>query len=202
VECIVALRFTETGALDTSFGVSGTATLDATSACFSYARSVALQSDGKIVLAGECRVSGSLIKFGYARLHGDGSIDQTFATNGFGSVGFDSGDFDYGTGVAIQPDGKIVQVGACFGPAAFCLARYEGGPFGARNCTLDIDGDGSVTASVDSIIHARIALGMTGAAVIGGINFPANATRDQWGTNTSRDIRKYLIAQCGMSVAP
>jgi uncharacterized delta-60 repeat protein len=200
-QCIVVLRFTETGVLDTSFGVSGTASLDATDACFLYARSVALQSDGKIVLTGECRPDGNSAKFSYARLHGDGSIDQTFATNGFGSIGFDSGNFDYGTGVAMQPDGKIVQVGACF-PSAFCVARYEGGPFGARNCTLDIDGDGSITATVDSLIHARIALGITGTAVLGGITFPANAVRDQWGTNTSRDIRKYLVSQCGMSIAP
>lgn len=200
-ECIVVLRFTETGVLDTTFGVSGTASLDATNACFSYARTVALQSDGKIVLTGDCRPNGNSVKFSYARLHGDGSIDKTFATNGFGSIG-ESGNFDYGTRAVMQPDGKIVQVGACFGSntSAFCLARYEGGPFGARNCTLDIDGDGSITATVDSLIHARVALGMTGSAVIGGISFPANATRDQWGTNTSRDIRRYLIAQCGMSL--
>lgn len=203
VECIVALRFTETGTLDTTFGVSGTATLDATEACFTYSRSVAPQSDGKIVLTGICNVNGGLIKFGYARLHGDGTVDQSFATNGFGSIGFDSGNFDYGYGAVIQPDGKIVQVGACFGSAsAFCVARYEGGPYGARNCTLDIDGDGSVTATIDSLIHARIALGLTGNAVIGGMSFPANAARDEWGTNSSRDIRKYLITQCGMSIAP
>ena len=133
-------------------------------------------------------------------MHGDGTVDQSFASNGIGTTGFAAGNVDYGFGVAIQPDGKILQVGACYGPAAFCVARYEGGAFGARNCSLDFDGDGRVLATTDMLIGTRIALGMTGVAVINGITFAANAARDEWGTNSSRDIRKYLVTQCGMSL--
>jgi hypothetical protein len=82
----------------------------------------------------------------------------------------------------------------------FCLARYEGGPFDARNCSLDIDGDGRVLASVDGLVATRVMLGVTGSAVTGGINFPANAIRNEWGTHSTRDIRTFLVTQCGMQL--
>ena len=79
----------------------------------------------------------------------------------------------------------------------FCLARYEGGPFGAQNCSLDFDGDGRVTATTDVLIGTRIALGINSSAALNGINFPATATRNTWPL-----IRDYLVAQCGMSLVP
>ena len=100
--------------------------------------------------------------------------------------------------LALQPDGKIIVAGTCSnngGNYDFCIARYDGGPFDAKNCSLDIDGDGSVLATTDSLIHARIALGVTGNAVINGITFAPNASRNTWPL-----IRDYLITQCGMSL--
>ena len=79
----------------------------------------------------------------------------------------------------------------------FCLARYEGGPFDARNCSLDIDGDGRVLATTDMLIGTRVALGITGNAVIGGITFAPTATRNAWPL-----IRDFLVTQCGMSLVP
>jgi len=203
VACAVALRFTETGALDSTFGVFGRVDIahgNPAKSAFTY--SVALQNDGKIVLAGHCAEAGGRRSFCFARLNAEGGIDKSFAANGFGSVQFDAFDYDYGFGVAVQSDGKIVLGGFCsFSPNPdFCVARLEGGPFGARNCSLDIDGDGKVLATTDSLIHARIALGITGSAVIGGITFPADATRNLWGGNGTRDIRKYLNTQCGMAL--
>ena len=78
-----------------------------------------------------------------------------------------------------------------------CLARYEGGPFDARNCSLDTDGDGRVLATTDMLIGTRVALGITGNAVIGGITFAPNATRNTWPL-----IRDFLVTQCGMSLVP
>jgi hypothetical protein len=62
---------------------------------------------------------------------------------------------------------------------------------------MDIDGDNLVLATTDSLIHARIALGLTGNAVIGGITFASYATRTTWPA-----IRDYLVSQCGMSLVP
>ncbi len=56
-------------------------------------------------------------------------------------------------------------------------------------------GDGQVLALTDSLINARVALGMTGAAVTNGITFPVAAKRNSWAT-----IRPYLVSQCGLSL--
>lgn len=100
--------------------------------------------------------------------------------------------------VLVQPDGKLALVGNCTPYASFydfCAVRYDGGPFGYKACSLDIDGDGRVLAMTDSLIHARIALGLTGPAVVNGITFPPTATRNTWPL-----IRDYLVTQCGMSL--
>ena len=106
---------------------------------------------------------------------------------------------DTATALALQPDGKIVVAGECSNGSNndFCLARYEGGPFDSRNCSMDIDGDNRVLATTDMLIGARVALGLTGNAVIGGITFASHATRTTWPA-----IRDYLVSQCGMSIVP
>ena len=128
-----------------------------------------------------------------------GNLDTTFGS-GTGKIitAIGSGE-DTARALAVQPDGKIVVAGSCSNRSDndFCLARYEGGPFDARNCSMDIDGDNLVLATTDSLIHARIALGLTGNAVIGGITFASHATRTTWPA-----IRDYLVTQCGMSIVP
>jgi uncharacterized delta-60 repeat protein len=161
---------------------------------------LALQPDGKILVAGYCAENNDF-DFCVARLNLDGSFDASFD----GSNGAGNGKVvlplatirDYLSAIVLQPDGKIVVGGYCGGNFSFdfCAARLNGGPYGARNCTLDIDGDGLVTATTDMLIHTRVALGLRGATVIGGINFPANSTRNTW-----PQIRDYLVSQCGMSV--
>ena len=80
---------------------------------------------------------------------------------------------DFAAAALRQPDGKIVLAGYCYNGSNndFCSVRYDGGPFGYKNCSLDLDGDGSVLATTDALIHTRIALGITGNATIGGITF-------------------------------
>jgi uncharacterized delta-60 repeat protein len=204
-ECMIALRYNESGSPDATFGASGLVAIDVSAVGeAAYTHSIALQTDGKIVLAGNCGGAGLSRKFCFARLHGDGDLDNSFATNGIGSLSWRADGFDYGFAVAITRSGGIVLGGFCFpgtnGEVAFCIARREGGAFGARNCSLDIDGDGRVLATTDMLIGSRVALGMSGSAVINGITFAANAARNEWGTNSSRDIRKYLVSQCGMSI--
>ena len=99
--------------------------------------------------------------------------------------------------MTLQSDGKILLVGTCFNGTNndFCAARYDGGPFGYQNCKPDIDGDCSFLATTDALIYTRIALGLTGSAVVNGITFPTTATRNTWPL-----IRDYLVTQCGMSL--
>lgn len=189
-------RYQPNGALDAGFGTAGKViTPLGTGNDFAFA--IGLQPDGKIMLTGSCTV-GSETDFCAARYLSSGALDPGFGSGGllFTPIGT-AGDSAWA--IALQPDGKIILGGSCSNGSNFdfCLARYEGGPFEARRCTLDIDGDNQILATTDSLIHARIALGMTGSAVVSGITFAPWATRTTWPA-----IRDYLITQCGMSLVP
>jgi uncharacterized delta-60 repeat protein len=170
-------------------------------------RSLALQTDGRILLAGFCDNGVPMTNgndFCFARLNSDGGFDRSFdgptATQGNGSfaVGI-ANDLDILESVAVQPDGKIVAGGTCSdtcggscGGNAFCVARFEGGSQGYETCSLDIDGDGVIGVS-DAVIHARLALGFRGSALLNGLSFAAHASR-----SSLTEIREYLVANCSL----
>lgn len=189
-------RFSANGAPDPSFGSSGKV-LTPMGSGDDYATGLALQPDGKIVAAGFCW-NGTKNDFCLARYLPSGALDTSF--NNTGKLISPVGSIDsVATALALQPDGKIVVAGYCSNGSNndFCLARYEGGPFDSRNCSMDIDGDNRVLATTDSLIHTRLALGMSGPAVLSGITFAPHATRTTWPA-----IRDYLVSQCGMSIIP
>ena len=70
---------------------------------------VAVQTDGKVVMAGS-RFNGSDLDFGVIRLGLDGYPDNTFGQSGTAYFDFDSAT-DTARDMVIQPDGKIVVVG-------------------------------------------------------------------------------------------
>lgn len=195
-----AQRLLDTGAPDRSFGdpaTGGVIILDSFTATRNdSANAVVLQPDGKLLLAGTC-LTGTVPDFCALRLHGNGGLDTSF--NGTGKLITSLAGRASARAVVMQPDGKFLVAGNCFNgsDADFCTVRYDGGPFGYKNCSLDIDGDNRVLATTDSLIHARISLGITGPAVVNGITFPTSATRNTWPL-----IRDYLVSQCGMSLAP
>jgi uncharacterized delta-60 repeat protein len=196
-----ALRYNANGSLDTSFGTAGKV-ITQVGAVESAASGLAIQPDGSLLLVGLCRNSGALTAprlFCSLRYYGDGTVDTSFGTAGkvFTTLGPDA--FDVASAVAMQPDGKIVLAGYCSNGTDFdfCALRYDGGPFGYKACSLDIDGDGSIRAASDMIISARAAFGITGDAVIAGVSFASHASRTSWPL-----IREYLVTQCGMSLAP
>jgi hypothetical protein len=98
-------------------------------------------------------------------------------------------------GVVIQGDGKILVAGATVTPTDKTAMRFLGGPLSYRACSLDMDGDGVTTATVDGLISTRVMLGLTGTAVTTGITFPAAATRTNWTA-----IRSFLVTHCEMNL--
>jgi uncharacterized delta-60 repeat protein len=189
-------RYLASGALDPSFNTSGKV-VTAIGSGYDYPNALALQPDGKIVAAGTCS-NGSNSDFCLARYLPTGALDTSFSTTGKVITAIGSGN-DQASAVALQPDGKIVAAGYCSNGSNndFCLARYQGGPFDARNCSMDIDGDNQTFATTDGLIATRVMLGLTGNAVLGGITFASHATRTTWPA-----IRDYLVSQCGMSIVP
>ncbi len=189
-------RYLPRGTLDTSFNTTGTV-ITAIGSSNDTANALALQPDGKLVVAGGCS-NGSNSDFCLARYLPSGALDTSFNTTGKVITPIGSST-DVARALALQPDGKIVVAGSCSNGSNndFCLARYQGGPFDARNCSMDIDGDNQTFATTDGLIAARVMLGLTGNAVIGGITFASHATRTTWPA-----IRNYLVSQCGMSIVP
>ena len=118
-------RYNPDGTLDPTFGRGGTVTTDFT-AGRDFSWSVALQSDGKIVLGGVAGCCDNAT-FGLARYNTDGSLDSTFGKRGKVTTDF-TPFVDWGNELAIQADGKIVEAGFSGvggGNGAFALARYN-----------------------------------------------------------------------------
>lgn len=143
-ERFVTARVNEDGTLDNSFATNGVAV---TATGFnSSASAVAIQSDGRIVVAGYSVVDETTSGFALIRYNLDGTLDQTFGKRGvvLPSVGVRTG---RANAVAIQRDGKIVVGGGknVGGFDDFALARYC--PDGKPDSTFGIDG--LVITSID-----------------------------------------------------
>jgi uncharacterized delta-60 repeat protein len=118
-------RLNPNGSHDGTFDGEGLVTTDFMGG-EDQANDVAIQADGKIVVAGFASVSFDKT-FALARYNVDGSLDPSFDGDGRATTQFGSG--DRAGEVAIQPDGKIVAAGVacafCFAGSDFGLARYN-----------------------------------------------------------------------------
>jgi uncharacterized delta-60 repeat protein len=123
------------GSLDLTFNASGKATLAASAGDDNLA-AVALQSDGKIVAAGDVNdVFAGNVQIGVVRYNTDGTPDSTFGNGGLVITGFQFRDL--ANAVAIQPDGKILVGGySAAGNSSSYSTRFLVARFNA-NGTLD-----------------------------------------------------------------
>jgi uncharacterized delta-60 repeat protein len=144
-------RITATGLLDAGFGVNGIQVTAIPGS--SNPGAVAIQPDGKIVVAGTNNDGGTNFYFALARYNPDGSPDTGFSGDGQLTTDFkffgppDRGGeipeihYAFANAVAIQADGKIVAGGyAANGSEVlqFALARYQ--PNGRPDSSFDADG--------------------------------------------------------------
>lgn len=145
------VRLDRDGVVDPTFGQKGDGkvTTDfAGGADTAYA--VAVQADGKIVVAGTAAVTGTGQDFAVARYLDSGALDPTFGPAGTGKVTTSFGaDSDTAYALLLQPDGKIVlggdsNQGSSATGVDFALARY--GADGNLDATFGTGG--KVTTSV------------------------------------------------------
>jgi uncharacterized delta-60 repeat protein len=133
-------RYNTDGTPDTDFGTSGIFTHDITfSGDIGYG--LARQADGKLILVGRANVANMSSDFAIARYLSNGTLDQSFDTDGKLTTDFSAGVNDWARDVAIQPDGKIVVAGYALSQITqrdFALARYETN--GALDTSFDTDG--------------------------------------------------------------
>ena len=123
---IALARYNANGTLDTTFGTGGKVVTDMGANLPDESAGIALQADGKILVAGSTDVGGTW-NFAVTRYNPDGSLDVTF--NGTGKVSTDlyNHSIDYGYGIVVQADGKIVVVGYsdAHGSYDFGVVRYN-----------------------------------------------------------------------------
>ena len=124
-DSVVVARFTAAGDNDASFGTAGTDGAAPDFGASADAAAVAIQGDGKIVLAGNI-TAGTKEHFLVARLDDpSGKPDDGFS-GGHTTVDF-GGTFENANAVLIQPDGKIVVAGTtdAGGTDDFAIARLD-----------------------------------------------------------------------------
>ena len=144
--CDVALvRYNLNGTLDTTFSGDGKQTSDFGGGD-NGSSSLAIQSNGKIVLAGYMS-NGTDNDFAVYRYLSNGTLDTTFSGDGMVNIGFGAGKNDTATDLVIQSDGKIVVAGYTGNVAVangnFAISRLN------TNGSLDttFSGDGKLTTN-------------------------------------------------------
>ncbi|HOT45355.1 MAG TPA: chitobiase/beta-hexosaminidase C-terminal domain-containing protein [Spirochaetota bacterium] len=115
---IAVARYNANLAIDTTFGINGYATIAVPGSTNSEAKSMALQSDGKIIIAGTATIPGTANDIVVVRLNRNGTLDTTFARSALdgdtdGIAIFDRlNNNQFGNDVTIQPiDKRIVITG-------------------------------------------------------------------------------------------
>ena len=121
----VVVRYTSSGVLDSGFGTGGKLTTDIGSSSNDSANSVAIQSDGAIVVAGTSANDFAIVRYTSA-----GALDTGFGTGGKVTTDIGTSTFDSAQSLVIQADSKIVVAGSSSTGAApsFAVTRYEVAP--------------------------------------------------------------------------
>ncbi len=163
---ILAARYTITGAPDITFNGSGFASTPVNNNG-EMGMGVALQPDGKIVVAGYSDGDFALIRFNPA-----GSLDTSFGNTGVVTTPIIS-DHDSANDVAIQPDNKIVVIGSSrigLDQDYITLLRYN------EDGSLDtsLKGSGVVTNALD-IYPEALVLQPDGKIVVAGYTVEATS---------------------------
>lgn len=152
------VRYNPDGSLDTSFGTGGIAKTSI-AGHRAWATSVAMQSDGKIIVGGGIHTAPNppnAIYFATIfRYNSNGTLDTTF--DGDGYVKMTNGGFDAVTAVAVQSNGKIVAAT----PSSGLVRLNADGSFDNT-----FSGDGRLTTAIAE--HKSITLNANGRITVAG----------------------------------
>jgi uncharacterized delta-60 repeat protein len=167
-------RLNADGSPDTSFN-GGSSLLVPIGTLDDKAFGVALQPDGKVVLAGET-YNGSNYDFGLARVNADGTLDASF--NGTGTLALPMGSADdVARSVAVQSDGKIVVAGYTFNGTDYDFALVRLTANGALDTSFNGTGKLSVSFGASNEQGYSVAVEPDGSIVVAGRSGVGNNTQ-------------------------
>jgi uncharacterized delta-60 repeat protein len=157
-------RFNSDGSLDGAFNPGTTSGFAA--GFFQTVTALALQADGKILVAGSFTGigggTGTTPASGFARLNTDGSVDTTYF-RGSNLVGNNAaGTAVYVSAIAVQPDGRVIIGGEFFG-----LRRIQ--KDGTLDPTLSFNLPGGWVSTVGLQADGRIVIGGNFTSLVGGV---------------------------------
>lgn len=164
-------RYNTDGSLDSTFSSDGKLTTNF--GADEYGNSVVIQSDGKIVVAGYTISTNSY--FAVARYNTDGSLDNTFSSDGKLTTSFGSSD-NFANAVAVQSDGKIIAAGytrtADGSNTDIAVARYNAN--GSLDNTFSGDGKQTTDINFSDDFGNSIAIQNDGKIVVAGRTWNGN----------------------------
>jgi uncharacterized delta-60 repeat protein len=154
------MRYNVDGSYDATFGTFGKVTTSVVSGDDS-ANALGIQSDGKIVVAGDVCTNSSydscISDFAIVRYNTNGSLDTTFGTGGKVTTALGSSD-DRATALGIQSDGKIVVAGSSSNGNNYDFALLRYNLDGSLDTTFGTNG--KVTTALGSNDDHATALGI------------------------------------------
>jgi uncharacterized delta-60 repeat protein len=161
------VRYNADGSLDTSFDTDGKVTT-AIGSSNDNARSVVLQSDGKIVVVGNSW--SSVYDFAVVRYNADGSLDTSFSGDGIETTQVGGSLSDTAYSVVLQSDGKIIVAGAS--DSDFAVVRYNAD--GSLDTSFDTDGKVTTPIGSGTDEAYSVVLQSDGKIILSGYSVGAN----------------------------
>lgn len=169
------------GVLDSSFGTNGKALVEVGTQV--YASAIAIQPDGKIIVAGYAVHPTTLEDVVLIRLNTGGTLDQSFGTGGKTFLAVSNGR-DLANAVVLAPDGKIIIAGTTQTPQTENATNYLIARFNSNGTPDNSFGNGGI-----SIVNLGNADYFSGAALQsdGKIVAAGNAVAARFNSNGTID---------------
>ncbi len=138
------VRYNSNGSLDSTFSGDGIVTTSINNNNTHHAFSIAIQNDGKILVAGDTNFSSSQVIFSLVRYNSDGSLDNSFDNDGKVTTPFvtnpTSSTTSSAKSIVIQSDGKILAAGSTNVGTTYDFAIVRYNIDGSLDNTFDSDG--------------------------------------------------------------
>lgn len=160
--CFAMVRYVSDGSVDPEFGVDGIVTTEISGGFVYEAKAIALQDDGKILLAG-----GGVAGFAVVRYLDDGSVDMEFGVDGLATCAFSQGN-DRANGIAVLDDGKIILSGYASGLVGDSIAVTRLNSVGAVDPGFGTGGRVRAAIPNRNTIGQAMAIGPDGEIVVVG----------------------------------